>query len=91
MVTAWTNTDIDLIIPLFEQYKKDNGEKIMVESYCQTMPIRNEVLYNPGKEDEKLWNEVELIQSQNIMLAPPDFDRMNMIDIELTSFGQGDF
>lgn len=32
MVSAWTNTDVDLIIPLFEQYRKDRGERIMVES-----------------------------------------------------------
>jgi hypothetical protein len=55
------------------------------------MPIRSDKLYVPGKEDEKLWKEVELIQSQNIIIAPPDFERMNMIDIDVSSMGQGEF
>jgi len=54
------------------------------------MPIRSDKLYVPGKEDEKLWKEVELIQSQNIIIAPPDFERMNMIDIDVSSMDQGE-
>jgi hypothetical protein len=67
MVAAWTNTDMDLIIPLFEQHKK--GEKIMVESYAQTVAIKLNTLIQEAKEDEKLWNEVELIHEQQIVLA----------------------
>jgi len=34
----------------------------MVESFCQTAPIKLKNILVEGKEDEKLWNEVELVQ-----------------------------
>jgi hypothetical protein len=40
----------------------------MVESFCQTVPIKLKHIVVEGKEDEKIWNEVELVQEQRILL-----------------------
>lgn len=79
MVAACTNTDLELIVPLFEQYRKDRGEKILVESYAQTVAIKLNTLIQEAREDEKLWNEVELVSQQQIVLAANNYTDVEMI------------
>ena len=72
MVCSWTNTDTELVYTLFEKYRIEKGDPIKVDSYAQTQPINlNQLAASSGKEDEKIWNEVELVSQQQIYYNIP--------------------